>query len=258
MRIVLLAGRRSGYAGRAARAIVAAGVELSAAVVVSRRWRDALRMLRSAGRSAGWTRAAELAVRRFRAERRTPAIPIPAGIPILVSGATNSAETIRRLRELRPDVVALAQPGIVGPGILSAASRGVINAHPGSLPRYRGLDPGRWAVLRGDVERVGASVHWVDRGVDTGPVISFRRLEQPFPRDPEALDDRLDELAAVLLAETLAALVRGESLAARPQLPSEGRYRRKMDRRAEAAVARLLRPARDPAAPLSGKTPCAS
>lgn len=258
MKIVLLAGRRSGYAGRAVRAIVAAGVELSAVVVVSRRWRDALRMFRSAGRSAGWTRTAGLAVRRFRAERRTRAIPIPNGIPVLVCGPTNSAETICRLREIGPDVVALAQPGIVGPGILAAASRGVVNAHPGSLPRYRGLDPGRWAVLAGDVERVGASVHWVNRGVDTGPVISFRRLEQPLPADPDALDDRLEELAAVLLAETLAALVRGDSLEARPQLPSEARYHGKMDRHGEAAVARLLRPPHDPAAPLSGKNPCAS
>jgi len=257
VRIVLLAGRRSRYAGRVARRLEEKNVALSAAVVVSRRWRETFRMVRSAGRSAGWARTAELALGRLRAERGTPPLAIPSGAPVLSSRGTNSAETIRIVRELRADVIALAQPGIVGPGILAAASVGVLNAHPGWLPFYRGLDAGKWAMLRGEPDRLGASVHWVDRGVDTGPVISIRPLHG-LPADPQGLDDRLDELAADLLADTLAAIAAGETLAARPQGKSEGHYYRKMNRQDEAAVARLLLPEGVFGPAASGERACGS
>jgi methionyl-tRNA formyltransferase len=58
---------------------------------------------------------------------------------------------------------------IVRPEILRAPRIGSFNLHPGPLPRYAGLDAPSWAILEGATE-YGATVHWMDERVDTGPV----------------------------------------------------------------------------------------
>ena len=253
MRIVLLAGRGSRYAARVAEALERAGVPLSGAVVVSRTGADSLRMFRSAARSAGWARAVQLALGRLVSEHAEAPLRFPRGVPVTAVRGIRSPAAVEGLRSLAPDLVVLAQPGLVGDGILAVAP--VINGHPGCLPAYRGLDCGKWAVLGRDFGRVGASVHWVDAGIDTGPVLAVRPLASPLSADPRALDEDLDALAASLLAESVAALHREERVPAIPQARVDGVYCRKMGRRDEGEVARILRAASD-RAPLPA--PCAS
>ncbi len=58
--------------------------------------------------------------------------------------------------------------------MLEMPTLGTLNAHPGLLPRYRGVDVVAWAVLNGDP--VGVSVHLVDAGIDTGRICRTREL----------------------------------------------------------------------------------
>lgn len=79
----------------------------------------------------------------------------------------------------------------------------VINTHPSLLPLF----PGAHAVrdtLRAGVTTSGTTVHWVDAGLDTGPVISQREVKV-FPGDDEAsLHERIKIAERVLIVETLA------------------------------------------------------
>ena len=43
------------------------------------------------------------------------------------------------------------------------------------LPYYRGLDSHRWAILNDDLSNIGSTLHWVNAGVDTGPIIAVKR-----------------------------------------------------------------------------------
>jgi methionyl-tRNA formyltransferase len=86
---------------------------------------------------------------------------------------TSFAETVRREEvDLLLNVHAL----YVLPGDLVAAPRlGSFNLHPGPLPGYAGLNAPSWAIYHGERSH-GVTVHWMDAGIDTGPVAYEARL----------------------------------------------------------------------------------
>jgi phosphoribosylglycinamide formyltransferase 1 len=80
--------------------------------------------------------------------------------------------------------------------------RGVINVHPALLPAFPGLNPIGDAVAYG-VKVFGVTVHYVDEGVDSGPVILQRAIEIPDATDPEAVHDLLRPIEHELLTEAI-------------------------------------------------------
>ncbi len=110
-----------------------------------------------------------------------------AGVPTellpskgIADRAAYDAALVERLAAHRPDLVCLAGwMRLVTPGFLRAfgptpATRGcprVMNVHPGLLPSFPGLHAQRQAVAYG-ARFAGATVHFVDEGTDTGPIIA--------------------------------------------------------------------------------------
>lgn len=84
----------------------------------------------------------------------------------------------------------------------------VVNVHPALLPAFPGIDPIDQAVAYG-VKVFGVTVHLVDEGVDTGPIILQAVIEFPDPPDAEAVHDRLRPLEHALLPEAVRLLARG-------------------------------------------------
>jgi methionyl-tRNA formyltransferase len=81
----------------------------------------------------------------------------------------NGEQCASLLRQLNPDVIVLGGSRIIRKNIISIPKIGILNAHPGLLPKYRGVDVIPWAVYNGD--EVGVTVHFIDEGVDTGRII---------------------------------------------------------------------------------------
>jgi phosphoribosylglycinamide formyltransferase-1 len=84
----------------------------------------------------------------------------------------------------------------------------VINVHPALLPAFRGLDAIQQALDYG-VKVFGVTVHFVDEGVDSGPVILQRAIELPDAADAEAVHDLLRPLEHELLPEAIRLIARG-------------------------------------------------
>jgi phosphoribosylglycinamide formyltransferase 1 len=84
----------------------------------------------------------------------------------------------------------------------------VINVHPALLPAFPGLHAVEEALAYG-VKVFGVTVHFVDQGVDTGPVILQRAIELPNPRDQSDVLDRLREIEHELLPEAVRLIARG-------------------------------------------------
>lgn len=91
--------------------------------------------------------------------------------------------------------------GIFGPGLLALPRLGWLNAHPGLLPEYRGAEPVLWALRNGDPQ--GATVHHLDQGLDTGPILIRRELHGHGARTVMELRLKAIEFGAALLAEFL-------------------------------------------------------
>jgi phosphoribosylglycinamide formyltransferase-1 len=94
---------------------------------------------------------------------------------------------------------------ILGPGFLSGYAGRVLNTHPALLPSFPGAHAVRDALAYG-VAVTGCTVHLVDEGVDTGPVLAQRAVPV-LPADDEAtLHERIKVVERALLVETVAAI----------------------------------------------------
>lgn len=100
------------------------------------------------------------------------------GAPFLLTQNLNHPEIIAELRKARADVaVSVNWINIIGAEACGSFPLGILNAHAGDLPRYRGNAPVAWAILEGE-ERIGITIHQMDPyELDAGPVI----LKDYFP-----------------------------------------------------------------------------
>ncbi|GAB4080463.1 phosphoribosylglycinamide formyltransferase [Modestobacter muralis] len=107
----------------------------------------------------------------------------------------------------RPDwVVSAGFMKLLGPAVLDAFGGRVLNTHPALLPAFPGAHAVRDALAAG-VATTGATVHLVDAGLDTGPVVA-QRVVPVLPGDDEArLHERIKTVERELLVHTLADLV---------------------------------------------------
>lgn len=97
---------------------------------------------------------------------------------------------------------------MIKPGLLTAFPNRVINIHPALLPAFPGLDAWKQAVDAGAPES-GCTVHFVDPGMDSGPII-LQRSVPVLPDDtPERLHARIQEQEHVAYPEALQAIAMG-------------------------------------------------
>jgi phosphoribosylglycinamide formyltransferase-1 len=97
---------------------------------------------------------------------------------------------------------------LLSPAFLDAFPQRVINVHPSLLPAFPGLDAVQQALDYG-VKVFGVTVHFVDRGVDTGPVILQRAVELPGACEPADVLDRLHQIEHDLLPDAVSLIARG-------------------------------------------------
>jgi phosphoribosylglycinamide formyltransferase-1 len=98
---------------------------------------------------------------------------------------------------------------LLGSSFLERFPAAVINVHPSLLPAFPGIDAIGQALAYG-VQVFGVTVHFVDDGVDTGPVILQRAVELPAAREQQEVRSALRPLEHALLAEAVRMFARGE------------------------------------------------
>ena len=91
---------------------------------------------------------------------------------------------------------------VVGPQLLSAFPRRIINIHPSLLPKHRGLRAWEQALAAGDTV-AGCTVHYVDEGVDTGEIIAQAEVDVLPGDTAESLYARIQEAEHVLYPEVI-------------------------------------------------------
>jgi len=97
----------------------------------------------------------------------------------------------RLLTEAGVELVVLAgYMRMVKEPLLAAFEGRIINIHPSLLPAFPGLEAWKQALEAG-VTETGCTVHWVDRGMDTGPIIAQRRVPVLPGDTPETLHARI-------------------------------------------------------------------
>lgn len=118
-------------------------------------------------------------------------------------------EALAIVQRLKPELTVVAAYGKILPEeILCVPRYGSINVHSSLLPRYRGAAPINWAILDGCKE-TGVSIMYMAKELDAGDVILQKSTLIGADEDALGLTERLAELGAEALSETVAALTNG-------------------------------------------------
>jgi methionyl-tRNA formyltransferase len=133
-------------------------------------------------------------------------------LPVLQPLKARDEQFISELRELKPDLIVVVAYGQILPQIiLDLPKFGCLNVHTSLLPKYRGASPIQSAILNGETE-TGVTIMKMDAGLDTGEIIS-QACTPILPEDnSQMLHDRLAQLGAELLVETIPDYIAGKIL----------------------------------------------
>ncbi len=143
-------------------------------------------------------------------ERGVPALFIAPGKYRTKLDETAEAACINALQSARVDLVALAGfMRILKGDFLRAFAQRVVNIHPALLPSFPGLEAWKQALDYG-VKVTGCTVHLVDQGVDTGPILAQQTVPVLPGDTPATLHTRIQDAERTLYPATIAALARGE------------------------------------------------
>lgn len=135
----------------------------------------------------------------------------------------------QQLSALGPDLMIVVAYGLLLPeAVLSVPRLGCINVHASLLPRWRGAAPIQRAILAGD-EQTGITIMQMDKGLDTGAMLTSSVCEIRHDDTGSSLHDRLMRLGADTLLQCLPALAAGE-LAAAPQDDQLATYADKLNK----------------------------
>ncbi len=138
--------------------------------------------------------------------------------PVVACSDQNSPRAVAQLKQWSPDLAIFTGGNILRDDVLKVPRLGILNAHLALLPEIRGMSSPEWSLLSG--VPLGITIHFMDNGVDTGPIL----LRREFLADAcESLADLRNKMIAdgiELIAEAVAGLDRG-TISAVPQADRE-------------------------------------
>lgn len=183
------------------------------------------------------------------------ALAAQLGCPVFVQAQLTDPLVMQQLAACQADVaISMNWPTLVSSAVRSHFRYGVLNGHPGDVPRFRGNACPNWAILTGEAS-VGLTVHLMADELDAGDVVRqeqiplaptdyiadvYREIDQRLPR---LFAEAVDDLASGGCTPRPQSTDPADALRCYPRRPSDGR----LDWRADAeALARLVRASAEP------------
>ena len=126
--------------------------------------------------------------------------PKHATPPELIAPSPNGRDVEQFINERRPDLVIARCKSLIEERIFTIPRLGTLVMHPGICPEYRNAHGCFWALANGDWANVGMTLLRIDRGVDTGPVLGYFRMNgDPTQESHTVVENRvvLDNLDAI-------------------------------------------------------------
>lgn len=120
-------------------------------------------------------------------------------------GFINDPVEIDRMSALGADAVLVFGTGLLRPPLIDRFEGRILNIHLGLSPYYRGSGTNFWPLVNREPELVGATIHYIDAGIDTGPIVAHARPEMAPDDGPHDIGNKaLAAAASTLVAVALA------------------------------------------------------
>lgn len=136
-------------------------------------------------------------------------VALEARLPVFQPTSFRDAGVVEELAALQPDVIAVVAYGKILPqSVLDIPAHGCVNIHASVLPALRGSAPVQWAILNG-LDETGVTAMYMSAGMDEGDIIEIRKTPiEPYENTAQLMQ-RLAQLGAPLLCDTLRAIEAG-------------------------------------------------
>lgn len=143
------------------------------------------------------------------------------GLNVIQPARIRNDEAKQLFASHEADVAVVVAYGRILPDeFLRAPRRGCINVHFSLLPLYRGAAPANWAIVNGEIE-TGVTTMFIEPTLDTGPILLQSKTGIGETETAPELMQRLSDIGAGLLSETLARL---DDLTPRPQRDQDATF----------------------------------
>ncbi len=130
-------------------------------------------------------------------------------LPVFQPKSVKTEESLELLKSLEPELIAVVAYGKILPkAVLDLPKYGCVNVHASLLPRHRGASPIQWAIYCGD-KVTGVTTQHMDEGIDTGNILLKAETEITKDDNFESLHDRLADMGAKLLVDTVKGIENG-------------------------------------------------
>ena len=137
----------------------------------------------------------------------------------------NSDEALAAIGSLKPRAVFVASTGMLRGPLLETCACPVVNYHSGVNPAYRGINGGYFALANGEPEHFGVTLHLVDLGVDTGPILATNRIPVAANDNQQTYMTLMAARSQALVSDTMGQVLAGDASPLPPStLPSNQYY----------------------------------
>ena len=133
-------------------------------------------------------------------------------IPFIETNNANTPEMIEKIADYKPDlIVVIAFGQKVGNDLINLPPKSAVNVHASLLPKFRGAAPINWAIINGETE-TGISIITLAQKMDAGCILGQSKTDIAPDETAGSLHDRLAQIAAPLLLETIDQIADGSAI----------------------------------------------
>lgn len=153
---------------------------------------------------------------------------MPGGEKVVRIRSHNSVECRQLLNRLKPDIVVVYGTLVLGRKLIEAAPP-MLNLHTGLSPSYRGSDTIFWPLHNGETDMMGVTVHRLDPGIDSGPILARGRPQIAATDGEDEIFAKSVILGVALLCRAVVRVFEGTAHPVEQRL-DQGREYRSVDR----------------------------
>lgn len=145
-------------------------------------------------------------------------------LPCIKGERVKDPKVIECIKKINPEVIfCIGGTQLIPKEVLQIPKHGCLNIHPAYLPKYRGRFSTIHALFNGG-EYTGVSAHFMDEGIDSGPIIMQKKLKIEENDTAKTLYDKFTKIGEGLFVAFLKKWVRDEKIKSKPQNESKASY----------------------------------
>lgn len=132
-------------------------------------------------------------------------------IPYKFTSDFHALDSLQFIEDSNCALTAFTGGGLVRQSLISKAGIGVLNCHMGILPKYRGMDCTYWCSLNHDHNNIGFTVHLMDSGVDTGPILETHHVDVSKLQTVDQAVFEIEYRMAPAMVDGVKKIIRGDA-----------------------------------------------